>query len=277
MVTSMAAFLAVDVFIKFIGDDIPVGEILFVLGLGGCVFFGIWLLAQGESLFSRDFFSKVIIIRNLGEIVGTFGIVTSLLLIPLSDVSAIFQASPLLVATGAALFLNEPVGWRRWGAIIAGFVGVVIIVRPGGDGIHLGYLVALIGVTGQAVRDLATRAAPEKISSIKIGFYGVFTVMLLGISLMFFGKPPVMPSAQSAPMLLAIVVLGSGAYHFLNLAMRAGDVAVIVPFRYTRVIFGIAVGIALFSEIPDIWTYLGAGIIIAAGVYSFTRERKNHD
>ncbi len=274
MVAAMAAFLLVDICIKLVADEVPIGEILFVVGIGGIIFFGGWLALRGEKFSSREFFSKIIIIRNLGEISGTFGIVTAVVLIPLSNVSAIFQATPLMVTLGAALFLNEHVGWRRWSAILIGFLGVLIIIRPGSEGFQAGSLVALIGVAGQAARDVSTRAAPSTISSIRIGLYGVIALSTLGLLMMIFGPEPVMPTARTLPILLIMMVLGSIGYHALNLAMRAGDVAVIVPFRYVRVLFGVGAGMLFFAERPDIWTYIGAAIIVAAGLYSFMRERK---
>ena len=274
MVAAMATFTLADLCIKRVGQDLPTGEILFIMGLGGALVFGIWLLKSGQALFAADFLSPVILLRNLGEIVGTFGIMTAVILIPISSVSAIMQAAPLMVTMGAALFLGATVGWRRWSAIAVGFLGVLIIIRPGMAGFQPESLFAVLGVVGQAARDLSTRAAPKSVSSLRIGFYGVVSLMILGAVLMLVSTPPVMPERSILPLLILMTGLGTFGYHMLNLSMRLGDVAVVVPFRYSRILFGIIGGMLVFAERPDFWTYFGAAIIILTGLYSFMRERK---
>lgn len=274
MVVSMAIFMLSDLCVKQVGTELPRGQIFFLLGLGGALFFALLLRRGGQPVFAADFLQPVIILRNLAEIVGMFGLMTAIILIPISSVSAIMQASPLLVTMGAALFLGEAVGWRRWSAIAIGFGGVLIIIRPGLDGFEPNSLFALLGVAGQALRDLATRGAPNSVPAARMGFYGVLSTGLLGLSMMVFGAPPVMPSLPLLPIVVLMVVLGSIAYHLLNLSIRLGDVAVVVPFRYSRIVFGMLGGIVVFAERPDFWTYFGALIIVLTGIYSFLRERR---
>ena len=134
MVLAMAGFALEDTFIKFLAIDLVVGQILAMMGLAGALIFGALSLWQGDGLFSSDLVRKPVLMRNLGEMIGAFGYITALALVPLSTVAAILQATPLVVTLGAALFMGETVGWRRWAAIVVGFIGVLMIIRPGLDG-----------------------------------------------------------------------------------------------------------------------------------------------
>ena len=133
MVGSMAGFAIEDMLIKYLALEMPTGQFLMLIGGGGGLIFALMAHRQGQQVLSADFLRPVIIIRNLGEVIGTLGFVTAIVLTPLSSASAILQATPLAVTLGAALFLNEAVGWRRWSAIGIGFCGVVLVIRPGMD------------------------------------------------------------------------------------------------------------------------------------------------
>jgi len=134
MVLSMLGFAIEDMFIKLIGTDIPIGQIIFLLGTGGgAICYGAMVLIKGQSLADRAMMTRPILLRALGEIIGTLGFVSAIVLTPISSASAILQATPLVVTLGAALFLGDPVGWRRWSAILVGMFGVLLVIRPGMD------------------------------------------------------------------------------------------------------------------------------------------------
>ena len=134
MTLAMLGFAIEDMFIKFMAGALPVGQIIALLGLGGTIAFATVIVVQRRPLFSRALLTPAIAVRSLGEIIGTIGFVTAIVFTPLSSASAILQATPLAVTLGAALFLQEKVGWRRWSAILVGFCGVLPIIRPGLDG-----------------------------------------------------------------------------------------------------------------------------------------------
>jgi drug/metabolite transporter (DMT)-like permease len=144
MVLSMAGFAVEDMLIKYIALEMPTGQFLMLIGAGGALIFTLMAWKQGQAVLSADFLRPTIIIRNLGEVIGTLGFVTALVLTPLSSASAILQATPLAVTLGAALFLKEAVGWRRWSAILIGFGGVVAVIRPGLDGFQPASLFAVV-------------------------------------------------------------------------------------------------------------------------------------
>ena len=273
MVGSMAGFAIEDMLIKYLALEMPTGQFLMLIGGGGGLVFAVMAHRQGQQVLSADFLQPVIIIRNLGELIGTLGFVTAIVLTPLSSASAILQATPLAVTLGAALFLNEAVGWRRWSAIGIGFCGVVLVIRPGMDGFQPASLFAVQGVIGLAMRDVATRAAPAKISSLVLSAHGFAMLVPAGAVLLWISGGAVAPSPTGYGLLAAALIVGVTSYYALTLSMRLGDVAVVTPFRYVRLVFALIIGVTLFEEDPDLWTLIGAAIIILSGLYTFFRER----
>ena len=273
MVGSMAGFAIEDMLIKYLALEMPTGQFLMLIGGGGGLVFAVMAHQQGQLVLSADFLQPIIIIRNLGEVIGTLGFVTAIVLTPLSSASAILQATPLAVTLGAALFLNEAVGWRRWSAIGIGFCGVVLVIRPGMDGFQPASLFAVQGVIGLAMRDVATRAAPAKISSLVLSAHGFAMLVPAGAVLLWISGGAVAPSPTGYGLLAAALIVGITSYYALTLSMRLGDVAVVTPFRYVRLVFALIIGVTLFEEDPDLWTLIGAAIIILSGLYTFFRER----
>lgn len=275
MTLAMLGFAIEDMFIKMMSGALPIGQVLAFLGGGGSLVFGATVLMQKQPLFSRDMLSGPILFRAAGEIIGTLGFVSAIMLTPLSTASAILQATPLVVTLGAALFLGETVGWRRWSAILVGFCGVLLIIRPGLEGFSPLSLFALMGVAGLAVRDVATRRVPASLSSMQLSFLGFLAVVPAGLGLMWATGTAWAPVApRIALLVVAAVSIGVFAYYAIVAAMRVGDVSFVTPFRYSRMIFALVVGVLVFGERPDLATLLGAAIIIASGIYTVWRERK---
>ncbi len=274
MVLAMAGFAVEDGFIKILARDLPIGEILCLMGFLGAVIFALISHLRGDAFLSRDILKPMVALRNFGEMVAAMGYVTAIALTPLSSASAIIQATSLTVTMGAALFMGEQVGLRRWSAICIGFLGVLLIIRPGLDGFQPASLFAVLAVVGLAIRDLATRVAPITVSSLQLSGYAFASLIPAGLIVSSFSGVPVMPSAQNWGTLIAAQVFGMSAYVAIVAAMRLGDVSVITPFRYTRLIFAMIIGIMIFGERPDLLTYMGALLIIASGLYTVLRERQ---
>jgi len=135
------------------------------------------IITTRQPLWSRAFLQPDVLVRNLTEMIGTLGFVTALALTPLSSATAILQSAPLVVTLGAALFLREPVGWRRWVAITVGFIGVLMVIRPGSDTFDPRVLFAVLGTLGLAVRDLATRRIPRETSSVQLSFFAFLSLV----------------------------------------------------------------------------------------------------
>lgn len=275
MVLAMACFSVEDAFIKAAAKSVPLGQVIFLFGIFGTALFILLTLRRGEKVFHPAILSRPIFIRSICEIVGRLFFSISLVLIPLSSLSAILQATPLIVVMGAAIFFGEKVGWRRWTAILIGLIGVLMIIRPGLDGFQAASLFAVVGTLGFAGRDLATRAAPRVLSNMQLGVYGFFILIPTGLIILFFGESTdmVWPSTIASLQILGVITFGFTAYYSLTIAMRTGEVSVITPFRYTRLIFALIIGITIFGERPDALTIMGSTIVIAGGIYTLLRSK----
>ncbi|WP_076484626.1 DMT family transporter [Rhodobacter aestuarii] len=273
MVAAMAGFAMEDLFVKRLSQHMPVGEVLMLMGVGGTLIFAALALRKGDRLFSRDLLAPAVIGRNFGELVGTLAFVCAIAFTPLAEASAILQATPLAVTLGAALFLGEQVGWRRWSAIMVGFLGVLVVIRPGTEGFSILSLFAVVAVVGLAARDVITRRVPRSITSMQLATYGFATCIPAGALLLQFQGAFLAPSLTDYAQLCAALVFGTAGYYALIAAMRLGEVAVITPFRYTRLIFALIIGWTVFAEKPDIWTLVGGLIIVGSGLYTLARER----
>lgn len=275
MTLGMAAFACEDALLKLLSAGLPVGELLLVVGAGGMLLFGGWLARIEGGLRWRDLLHPLVLLRNFCEAVCAICFVTALSRGDLSIASAILQALPLLMTLGAALFLAEPVGWRRWLSIAAGFVGVLLIVRPGSAAFQPGSVYALIAVLALAVRDLATRRLPPEIGSGMLTAAAFGAMALAGaVLLVVGGQALVAPDAGQAVMMLACLGFGLGGYIAMVVATRIGEIGAIAPFRYSRLVFAMLLAIAIFGERPDAATLAGAAIIAGAGGYAMWREAR---
>ena len=275
MTAAMLGFAIEDMFIKLLSATVPLGMVLILLGAGGALVFAALALLRGDALFSRDLLARSVLIRNTGELIGTIGFLTAIALTPLSSASAILQATPLVVTLGAALFLGEQVGWRRWSAILAGFAGVLLIIRPGLEAFEPLSLFAVLGVIGLALRDLATRTVPRAISSMQLSTYAFATLVPAGFGMLAFtGDSLRMLTLLEGVLMAAALGFGVLAYYAIVAAMRMGDVAVITPFRYSRLVFALGFGVFFFGERPDVATLAGSALIVASGIYTFWREAR---
>lgn len=276
MVLSMLGFAIEDSFIKMMGNALPVGQILFMLGIGGSTVFAVIVLKQGRALFERAMLSTPVLVRGVGEIVGTMCFISAIVFTPLSTASAILQATPLVVTLGAALFLGETVGWRRWAAIAVGFMGVMMIIRPGMEGFSPLSLFALGGVMGLATRDIATRKVAATLSTMQLSFLGFLVLIPAGLVMLPATGQSFAPLDLRLTLLtLASITIAVFAYYAIVAAMRIGEVSFVSPFRYSRLIFALIIGTTLFNERPDMWTLIGASVIVASGIYTVLRERKH--
>lgn len=272
MICAMAGFAASDSFIKFAGATVPPGQVILVLGLGGTAVFASLAARRGMVLVGRHTRHWAILLRMLAEAVGTMGFVIALTLASLSTVSAILQAAPLVVTLGAAVLLRESVGWRRWGAVLVGFVGVLIMLQPDPDGINAGALMALVAVAALSVRDLMTRFVPPGVPNLVLATYGFVPLIPAGLVLLSVTGGAVLPGPGVAAALLGMIVSATCGYFALTLSLRLGAMAVVAPYRYTRLIFAFALGAAVFGDRLTPPILIGASLVAGAGIYTFYRE-----
>ena len=273
MVAAMAGFAAEDALIKALAGQVPIGQIGVLLGVGGLTVFALWARAQGRKVFVSDALRGALLLRNLSEMLAVVFMLLGIALAPLTVVSAVLQAMPLTVTLGAAVFLREPVGWRRWSAILVGFVGVLLIIGPGGTSFDPVPEGAVAAAGMETARDLATRRIPAHVASVQVSAWGFGVVIPSGIMMFLVtGAQPVVMSPWAWMMMGFTLGAGIVGYVCLVAATRAGDLAQTTPFRYSRLVFGMAIGIIVFDERPDAVMLMGAGLVVLAGFYALMRE-----
>lgn len=277
MALAMALFTFEDSFIKSAAQSVPIGLILIIFGFFGTLIFIGLAKHHNEKIIHPALLSRALIARSFSEIGGRLFYSLALIYNPLSTASAILMATPLVVSIGAMVFFKEKVGPRRWLAIIIGFFGVLMIIRPGLDSFSPASILAVLGTLGFAGRDLANRAAPVGLSHQQLGIYGFAILLPTGVALLLWQETPLaLPfiSFDVLPQLIGAIVFGVSAYYCLTIATRVGDISVVSPFRYTRLLFALIVGMVIFGERPDLLSLLGSFIIVVSGAYILLQSRR---
>lgn len=273
MVLCSAFFLFNDALLKLVSVDMPIGQLLFIRGLISTVIIGAIVLWNGQYRAIRELWHWGIGLRCTAEIIAGFLFLYALIHTPIANMNAILQVIPLMITAAGAIFLGERVGWRRWTAITVGFIGVLIIVRPGVAGFDAYSSIALFSMLFITLRDMTTRMVPLALPAMLIG---LATSIAVGGSAAVYGLAETWTAPT--PSHIWLLVGSSGflvaGYYANVVAMRHGDVSVTAPFRYSVVIWAIIVGFLIWGEVPDLPMLVGTAIIIATGIYTFQRERR---
>ncbi|UOA28335.1 DMT family transporter [Pseudosulfitobacter sp. DSM 107133] len=274
MMASMACFTFNDTAVKLTGGALPLGQLLTLRGIFSTLL--IFALARylGALRFDLRWRDWMLVgIRSASEIAAAYFFITALMNMPLANVSAILQALPLTVTLGSALVFREAVGWRRAVAIGVGFVGMLLIVRPGPEGFNVWSLYGLAAVVSVTVRDLATRRLSPDVPGLTVTLSAAVAVLLF-FAVFSLGETwqPVTPRLWA--LLVASSVFIFGGYYFSVQVMRTGDIAFIAPFRYTGLIWALVLGWLVFGDWPTPLTLLGAGIVVGMGLFTLYRERQ---
>jgi len=274
MTVAMAAFVLNDTFMKLVTGELPLFQTIFLRGILTTA--GVALVAWrmgGLRLGLTRPDAVLVGLRCVGEVLATGTFLVALKHMPLANLSAIMQSLPLFITLAAALFLGERVGWRRLSAILAGFAGVLFVIRPGPDGFDIWAVVGLASVLCVVLRDLVTRRLSPAAPSGTVALISSASVALAaGLASALEGWAPLTPGTAAGTVAAAgFLIVG---YITVIMATRTGDVGVVAPFRYTTLLFAVVLGVIAFGEFPDALTLLGAAIIVASGIYTFQRERQ---
>lgn len=274
MMASMAAFTFNDTFVKLTNGEVPLFQLLTLRGL---LTMGlIYALARALGALRWDLSRgdwMLVGWRCLGEIGAAWFFLTALLNMPLANVTAILQMLPLTVTMGAALFFSESVGWRRWAAICAGFLGMLLVVQPGTEGFTIWSLYALVAVGFVTLRDLATRRMSAAVPPLTVTLMAAVSVTAVsGVASLVQGWSPV--SALNATWIAGSAVFILGGYLFSVLVMRVGEIAFIAPFRYTSLLWALLLGYVVFGDWPDPLILCGAALIAGTGLFTLYREAR---
>ncbi|MBN8997986.1 MAG: DMT family transporter [Rhizobiales bacterium] len=273
MLLAGLTYIVNDTLIKLASARLPTGEIILIRGNFGVVFILGLVLATGAWRQLRWLRNGKVVLRSFGEVAATILYLIALFNMPIADISATYQIVPLMTTAAAAIFLGERVGWRRWIAIAVGFVGVVIIMRPGGSGFDAFFIVAFGSMAFITLRDLVTRRLAPEVPTLDVVTGAAIGVWLLGLGLSL-RETWVPPTAHEWTLLTAAAVLLLAGHGFMVLAMRHGAVAVVAPFRYAVVVYAILIGYFVWGDIPDAYMLVGTAIVVITGVYSFHREHR---
>jgi len=277
MLLAMAGFAVEDAFFKAAtgaGAVTPgTGTLLF-----GLLALGVSALVstmRGQPLWHPAYLQHRLLIRTGFEIMGRLFFALSLAFNTLSTTSAILQAAPLFVMLGAGVILSERIGPRRWFAMALGLVGVLLILRPTPEAFSPTTIFAVLGMLGFAGRDLATRTSPPEVHASQLNLLGFATVAFAGIVLIMFEPGlPSLPTVQGAALISGTALAGVIGYGALTAAMRTGEVSVVTPFRYFRLIVALGIGVAIFGERPDALTLAGAALVVGSGLYTLLRDAR---
>ncbi len=274
MMVAMAAFTLNDTTMKALTQHVPLFQAIAMRG--ALTFFGLIGLAavmgQLRLRVPRETVA-VLGLRSLGEVVSTILFLAALMQMPLANLSAIMQALPLAVTLAAALVFGETIGWRRMTAILIGFVGVLIIIRPGPDGFDLWSLMGLGAVAFVVVRDLSTRRISRDMPSVMVAVWASGVVALMGLAGTFVTGWVAVDPVNLVLVLAAAAALLVG-YLFSVMVMRVGDIGFVAPFRYTALLWALLLGWLAFGTLPDALTLIGAALVVSSGLFTLWRERK---
>ena len=270
---SALAFVINDAAMKWAIQLIPLFELLVVRGLIAVPLICLAMLITRQLLKTVSRADAFLIgWRLLAEVAITYFLLIALKNMPISHVTLILQAAPLGLTLVAALMMGETVSLRRWVAILFGFIGVIIIIRPGTAGFSPYAIFDVLTVFCIVIRDMVTRRLSPTIPSLPIAALTAFVILLLAMIMM--------PKTGSAmPTLSQLVIITIAAVAILTAyllsvkIMRVGDVGFVAQFRYTGIVWAVIIGFFVFGEVPDMWTVAGALLIMATGIYTLRADR----
>ena len=262
----MASFVANDTLVKYVSESLPASQLILLRGIMASVLLLVIAHAMGVTRRLADLFDGRVMARAGLDALGTVAYLVSLFHIPLANATAINMATPLVVTVLAVLAFREQVGAARWLAIAAGCTGVLLVVQPRGAQFNAYALLCLLGTVFQASRDVATRLIDRTIPSVLITLSTAVAVTLLaGVWSLFQGWERVQPVQLG--LLAAASVFLSAAYFLVTVAMRAGEMSLIAPFRYSGLVFALLLGYAVWGHVPSAWAWAGIALLLGAGLW----------
>lgn len=274
MMLSMAGFILNDTMIKLVSTDLELFQAVFLRGISASMLMGLLAWYKGALAYRPTLQDmKIIGWRTFAEVGATFCYLTALFNMPLANATAILQSLPLAIPLAASVFLGHKIGWRRYLAISIGFIGVLLIIRPGTEGFTSYSLWALAAVGFVTLRDIMAHKLAPKTPSIYVALFTSVAVMT------FAGVASVTQEWRDVSMLVAIQIIMASVFILVGYiaavsAMRSGDIGFVSPFRYSIMVWALLLGIFIFDEMPDTLTVVGTLIIVGMGVFTFYRERQ---
>ena len=272
VLVASTAFVLNDALIKLVSDELPASEIIVVRGMLATLMLIAGVVALGAVRPISILFEPMMMLRVASAATATVFIVLSLRRLPLATVTVVLQVTPLAVIAGASILYGEKVGWRRWAAALTGFLGVVLIVKPGGS-FGVAVYVLLTALLFTTTRDLTTRGLSHDIPSVFVAAASSAAIMLAGVFLTPFDDAWTMPSSWAWGTMTVSAACLFVANTFMIMALRTGEIAVVAPFRYAPVPLAVVLGYLWWGDLPDTLGFVGTGLVLGAGLYTLHRER----
>lgn len=272
MCLAFICFAALDATAKTLAQEVDSLQVVWARFVSHGVLVAAVLLPRKGTRVLATSNPKLQLMRSLLLFLSTLFNFIALVYLPLATTASIFFTVPLLVAALSVPMLGETVGWRRWIAILVGFAGVLVIVRPGSAEIHWAIGLSLCNAVTVALYQITTRSLAGRDHSDTTSFYSPLIGMLILL--------PALPFVWTEPqntwtwvMLCLTGVFGGVGHWLLIIAHRFAPASLLAPFSYTHILWMTAAGYLVFGDVPDLWTALGAAIVISSGLYVFHREQ----
>ncbi|WP_341702399.1 DMT family transporter [Ferrovibrio sp.] len=272
MLLGMAAFVTNDTMIKLASTSLPTGQLIATRNVIATLLILGLILITGHAGQLRRIGDRVVLLRSALDVVATILYLVALFHMQIGNITAINMATPLVMTASAAVFLRAPVGWRRWSAVAAGFIGVMLIVQPKASGFNAYSLLALAAVVFIVARDLTTRRLDTGIPSLVVTLANSLFVLISALALSAVeGWASI--GGREFTLLASAALFLIGGYLLIVDAFRHGDLTVVGPFRYTALIWALLFGFLIWGEIPNPLAMAGIAIVVASGLYVLHRER----
>jgi drug/metabolite transporter (DMT)-like permease len=273
MLAGMAVFILSDTMVKLAGADLPVGQVIFLRGLMASILVLAWAGLSGALVHWRRLAQRAVVWRTVGEMSSTLLYLSALMAMPIGNATAILQAVPLAATAASAVFLGEAVGWRRWSAAVFGFLGTMLIIRPGMEGFNWASLLALSAIAFIVLRDLSTRWISREMPSLAVTAVAAVSVTFAGAGLGL-SEDWIAVTWRDLALLAGAAVCLIGGYMSAVIAFRSGEVSVVAPFRYSIIVWALIIGYVVWGDVPRAITVVGIVIVVGAGIYTFEREAR---
>jgi drug/metabolite transporter (DMT)-like permease len=270
MVLGIFLFCCNDALGKWLLATYSVWQMLLIRSIAALIILSPLMWRAGAVAFTgapRPWLQLLRVVMSVTESIMFFWAVTYL---PLADTVTFYLAAPIYVTALSALFLKEPVGWRRWSAVIVGFIGVVIALRPSAATLTWPALIAITGSLFFSVFLITTRMLRGTHDVVLVS--GTFAAMLI-VSGAVAPLAWVAPTPRDFALMLLLGAVAMVAFACINRSLKLAPASVVVPYQYTMIVWAVALGFVVFGDVPDAFTLTGAAIIVAAGLYILWREQ----